>query len=119
MVFAVAVELLFRTHLLHLYRRAAATFAINMVIWVCENDTNSRTTLFRKAKSRAAQQGLSLRQLVTEALEEKWSLSARKSRKPWMKHVGKLKDLHRETQRIVGREDSTSDSRRLSGGSQD
>jgi hypothetical protein len=56
--------------------------------------------LFRRAKSTAAQQGIPLRQLVTEALEEKLNASPGELRKPWMKHVGKLKRLQRETRRI-------------------
>jgi hypothetical protein len=56
--------------------------------------------IFRRAKSKAAAQGVPLRQFVTEAVEEKLKSSRTSSRKPWMKHVGKLKDLHKETQRI-------------------
>jgi hypothetical protein len=37
---------------------------------------------------------------VTEALEEKLNASPGELRKPWMKHVGKLKRLQRETRRI-------------------
>jgi hypothetical protein len=55
--------------------------------------------LFRKAKSAAAEQGIPLRALVSEALAEK--LSARKAGdKPWMKAFGQLRDLRKETARI-------------------
>ena len=56
--------------------------------------------VFRRAKSKAAEQGIPLRQFVTEAVEEKLKNSARGQEKPWMKHVGKLKHLHKETEQI-------------------
>jgi hypothetical protein len=55
--------------------------------------------LFRRAKATAAERGIPLRALVTEALTEKLRASAAKD-KPWMKHFGKLKHLHKETVRI-------------------
>ena len=59
--------------------------------------------LFRKAKSRAAERGQSLKQLVTEALQEK--LLARANSRPaaepdWMQGFGKLRRLRKETRRI-------------------
>ena len=57
-------------------------------------------TVFRRAKSKAADQGISLRQFVTEAVEEKLKASPAQGQKPWMKLVGKLKHLHKETARI-------------------
>ena len=45
--------------------------------------------LFRRAKSVAAERGIPLRQLVTEAVQEK--LKTTSQEKPWMKHLGKLK----------------------------
>jgi hypothetical protein len=57
-------------------------------------------TVFPRAKSRAAERGIPLRQFVTEAVEQKLQASSRNGQKPWMKHVGKLKDLHKETERI-------------------
>jgi hypothetical protein len=57
-------------------------------------------TVFRRAKSKAAERGIPLRQFVTEAVEEKLQTSSRNGEKPWMKHLGKLKDLHKETERI-------------------
>jgi hypothetical protein len=57
--------------------------------------------LFRRAKSAAAQRGIPLRQLVTEALQEK--LTTPSQEKPWMKHLGKLKHLHKERKTIESR----------------
>jgi hypothetical protein len=64
--------------------------------------------LFRKAKSRAAERGQSLKELVTEALQEK--LAARATRAPgsepaWMRGFGKLRRLRRETRRIQAKID--------------
>ena len=56
-------------------------------------------SIFRKAKAKAAEQGVPLRQFVTEAVEAK--LSAPNSEgKPWMKMVGGLRHLRKETARI-------------------
>lgn len=61
--------------------------------------------LFRRAKSVAAERGIPLRQFVTEAVQEK--LRTTSQEKPWMKHVGKLKHLHKERKQIEKRvEDS-------------
>ncbi|MGO9646837.1 MAG: hypothetical protein ACLPOO_02165 [Terriglobales bacterium] len=57
--------------------------------------------LFRRAKSAAAQRGIPLRQLVTEAVQEK--LKTTSQEKPWMKHLGKLKHLHKERKQIEKR----------------
>ena len=54
--------------------------------------------LFRRAKSAAAERGIPLRQLVTEAVQEKLKTTTRD--KPWMKHLGKLKHLHKERKQI-------------------
>jgi len=56
--------------------------------------------VFRRAKSKAAAQGMPLRQFVTEAVEEKLKSDASREEKPWLKHVGKLKHLRKETARI-------------------
>jgi hypothetical protein len=37
---------------------------------------------------------------VTEAVKDKLAAKARPSEKPWVKHMGKLKRLHKETLRI-------------------
>jgi hypothetical protein len=57
-------------------------------------------TIFRRAKSKAAEQGIPLRQFVTEAVEDKLKTAPTAGQKPWIKHIGKLKDLHQETVRI-------------------
>ena len=54
--------------------------------------------IFRKAKAKAAERGVPLRQFVTEAVEEKLRTSA--GDKPWMKMAGGLRHLHKETVRI-------------------
>ena len=54
--------------------------------------------LFRRAKSVAAERGIPLRQLVTEAVQEKLKTTSRD--RPWMKHLGKLKHLHKERKQI-------------------
>jgi len=62
--------------------------------------------LFRKAKSKAAERGQSLKQLVTEALQEKLAVNTGKSRagEPgWMQGFGALRRLRKETQRVQAR----------------
>lgn len=54
--------------------------------------------VFRKAKAKAAEQGVSLRQFVTEAVEEK--LHCVGVAKPWMKSFGGLRHMHKENVRI-------------------
>ena len=56
--------------------------------------------VFRRAKSKAAEQGIPLRQFVTEAVEDKLKTGPAAGRKPWVKLMGKLKHLHNETKRI-------------------
>jgi hypothetical protein len=60
--------------------------------------------LFRRAKSVAAERGIPLRQLVTEAIQEKLGTTSRE--RPWMKHLGKLKHLHEERREIDKRVES-------------
>jgi len=55
--------------------------------------------VFRKAKAKAAEQGVPLRQFVTEAVEAKLKESSTES-KPWMKVVGGLRHLKKENARI-------------------
>jgi hypothetical protein len=57
--------------------------------------------LFRRAKSVAAERGIPLRQLVTEAVQEK--LKTTTQEKPWMKHLGKLKHVHKEKRQVEKR----------------
>ncbi len=58
--------------------------------------------VFRRAKAEAAERGQTLREYVTEALQEK--LSGRSASgggsAPWMRGFGELKRLRRETARI-------------------
>ena len=56
--------------------------------------------VFRKAKVKAAERGIPLRQFVTEAVEEKLAAAPAAGEKPWMKAAGKLRHLHEETLRI-------------------
>ena len=56
--------------------------------------------IFRRAKSKAAAQGVPLRQFVTEAVEEKLKKASSQQEKPWLQHFGKLKHLRKETKRI-------------------
>jgi hypothetical protein len=56
--------------------------------------------IFRRAKSKAAERGIPLRQFVTEAVEDKLKATSPSGQKPWMKHLGKLKHLRKETARI-------------------
>lgn len=57
-------------------------------------------TIFRRAKSVAAERGIPLREFVTEAVKDKLAANAKAAGKPWLKHMGKLKRLRKETVRI-------------------
>jgi hypothetical protein len=57
-------------------------------------------TVFRRAKSMAAERGIPLREFVTEAVKDKLAAVIKGTEKPWVKHMGKLKHLRRETARI-------------------
>ncbi|MCC6611525.1 MAG: hypothetical protein IT515_17865 [Burkholderiales bacterium] len=64
--------------------------------------------LFRRAKSKAAERGQTLKQLVTEALQEKLAADtgrAHAGEPEWMRGFGKLRRLRRETARIQARID--------------
>ena len=57
--------------------------------------------LFRSAKARAAQEGVSLKEYVASALREKLgSTTGHGDNKPWMKHFGLLAHLRKESRRI-------------------
>ena len=56
--------------------------------------------IFRRAKSEAAQRGIPLREFVTQAVKEKLAVKPKAAEKPWVKHMGRLKHLHKETERI-------------------
>ena len=57
-------------------------------------------SLFRRAKAKAAERGVPLRQFVTEAISEKLRNESRTAEKPWMASVGGLRHLRKETARI-------------------
>lgn len=60
-------------------------------------------SLLRKVKSKAAERGQTLKQFVTEAMQEKLSASTRKilpGEPEWMRGFGKLRRLRKETRRI-------------------
>lgn len=61
--------------------------------------------LFRRAKSRAAERGQTLKQLVTEALQEKLAPRAHTAagEPEFMRGFGKLGRLRKETRRIQAR----------------
>ena len=55
---------------------------------------------FRRAKSKAAERGIPMRQFITEAVEEKLKAPTTGEAQPWIKHIGKLKHLRKETRRV-------------------
>jgi len=64
--------------------------------------------LFRKAKARAAERGQTLKEFMSEALQEKLmgkAANARATEPEWMKGFGKLHRLSKETARIQRRMD--------------
>ena len=68
--------------------------------------------LFRRAKAKAAERGQSLKQLVTEALQEKLASNADQAHpgEPgWMEGFRKLRRLRKETARIQARIDEQFD----------
>ena len=68
--------------------------------------------LFRKAKSKAAERGQSLKDFVTEALQEKLTAKpylAQQTEPEWMQGFAKLGRLRKETARIQARIDETFD----------
>ena len=70
-------------------------------------------TLFRKAKSRAAERGQTLKDFVTDALQARLANDTKNghpSEPKWMDGFGKLRRLHKETARIQGLIDETFES---------
>jgi metal-responsive CopG/Arc/MetJ family transcriptional regulator len=55
--------------------------------------------LLKRAKSAAAERGIPLRELVSEALAEKLRVN-RTEERPWMKSFGKLRVVRKESERI-------------------
>jgi hypothetical protein len=64
--------------------------------------------LFRKAKSRAAERGQTLKEFMTEALTEKLLKEPRApgGEPGWMRGFGKLRSLGKETARVQRRIDA-------------
>jgi len=56
--------------------------------------------IFRRAKAKAAEQNIPLRQFVTEAVAEKLEADSKKRAKAWLPLVGRLQHLRKETARI-------------------
>ena len=56
--------------------------------------------IFRRAKSIAAERGIPLRELVTEAVKEKLAQTHAPSEQPWMAAFGKRRRLRKETAKI-------------------
>jgi hypothetical protein len=56
--------------------------------------------VFRRAKSAAAERGIPLRELVTEAVKDKLVARSRTNDKPWMAGFGKLRGRRKENARI-------------------
>jgi len=56
--------------------------------------------IFRKAKATSAALGIPLREYVTQAVQEKLSMSSKLPGKPWLECAGELAHLHEENGRI-------------------
>ena len=56
--------------------------------------------IFRRAKALAAQEGIPLRQFVTEAVQDKVRTKQTDGKKPWLKLAGRLRHLRKENARI-------------------
>ena len=56
--------------------------------------------IFRHAKARAAEQGIPLRQFVSDAVEKELRSRPSEGVRPWLKMAGRLKRLKKETVRI-------------------
>ena len=56
--------------------------------------------IFRRAKSLAAERGIPLRALISEALADKLRTQDEGNAKPWMTAFGKLRHLRSETAKI-------------------
>lgn len=56
--------------------------------------------IFRQAKAKAAEQGIPLRQFVTEAVENELRARPAAGQRPWVRLAGRLRHLRKETARI-------------------
>ena len=57
-------------------------------------------TIFRRAKSAAAERGIPFREYVTEAVKDKLVANTKTAEKPWMKAFGKLRHLRKDAPKI-------------------
>jgi len=57
-------------------------------------------TIFRRAKSAAAERGIPFREYVTEAVKDKLVAFPKTKEKPWMRAFGKLRHLRKETAKV-------------------
>ncbi len=62
--------------------------------------------LFRRAKSKAAERGETLKEFVTAALQDRLATPPGTGGPGWMQGFGKLRRLHKETERIQSRIDA-------------
>ena len=65
--------------------------------------------IFRRAKSAAAERGVPLREFVTQAVRDQLTARAHPAKRPWVKYMGKLKHLHKETERLNRRIEEASE----------
>jgi len=65
-----------------------------------QSTLETSATISRRPKSRAVKRGDPLPQFASDAVQGKLKAVHASGRKPWMKHFGKLKDLHKENKRI-------------------
>jgi hypothetical protein len=57
-------------------------------------------SIFRRAKAEAAEQGVALRELISQAIAEKLERNTLNERRPWMKAFGSLRGLRDETRKV-------------------
>lgn len=56
--------------------------------------------VFRQAKAKAAEQGIPLRQFVTEAVENQLRARPAAGERPWIRLAGRLRHLRKESARV-------------------
>ena len=74
-----------------------------MVIWVMKTTVEIPDQLFRRVKSVAAERDQTLKEFLSEALQEKLAskrISSPSAEPPWMCGFGQLRHLRGETRRI-------------------
>jgi len=67
---------------------------------LCENHSGNPGRCFSPCQIGFGRRGIPLREFVSEAVKEKLAAEAKAGEKPWVKHMGKLKHLRKETRRI-------------------